>query len=496
MNYDLMTEIQFASPLLIVAAMSIIILLADALTGKNKTFNFYLSILSLAVAFASAGAILLGGSPETATKLSSFPLSNGMISYKGLAYIFDLIFTGAALLTIVAGREYIKRAEFEYKEFYSLVLLSTAGMMMIAHSNDLLLLFIGIELMSISFYVVAGYFRERISSVEAALKYFLLGAFASGFLLYGIAMIYGATGSIEFSKISEAIVAGNFDKLYITLGLGLTVIGLSFKIAAFPFHQWAPDVYSGAPTISTAFMSTAGKAAAVFAFVLIGLNILHPNVQTTANLSFIPTIQIIIAIISAATMLIGNITAISQNNIKRMLAYSSVAHAGYMLIGIASNNSDGFAGVAFYSMSYMLMQIGAFVIAGILEGKDGEFATFEHYNGLSRRKPVLAALMAVFMFSLAGIPPFAGFFGKYFLFKSAISAGFTWLALIAVLSSVISVYFYLRLIVVMYFKDSTNNYEFDSPKASTFTLLVTFLFVILLGLFPSYLIDLAKSFIN
>lgn len=495
MTNEMMLELQFASPLIIMAAMSIILIVVDALSGKNKTINYILSIVSLAGAFIAAGALLLGNNFTAVDALKEFPLSMGTISYSGFAYIFDLIFLAAGLLTIVAAREYNIRAEAEHKEFYSLVLMAVTGMMMISHANDLLLLFIGIELMSIMFYILAGYFRTRISSIEAALKYFLLGAFASGFLLYGIAMVYGATGSLHFDKIAIVMASGEFSRLYMVLGLGLLVIGLSFKIAAFPFHQWAPDVYEGAPTVVTAFMSTAGKAAAVFAFIVIGKNLMQNQLQSVTDVSYIATLQTIVAVISAATMLVGNITAIAQNNVKRMLAYSSVAHAGYMLIGIVANTPEGWAGVAFYSAAYMFMQIGAFVIVSNLEGKDGEFSDFEHYSGLSKTRPILAAMMAIFLLSLAGIPPLAGFFGKYYIFKSAIDAGFTWLTLVAVLSSVISIYFYLRLIVFMYFKEAGDHSPVAEPKAAGFTLIVTTIVIILLGLFPNFLIDMARYFV-
>lgn len=494
MTNEFITELQYASPIIITAAMSIILIVIDAISGKNKTVNYVLSILSLTAALIASGALLLSRNFQVAQTLQEYPLTMGMLSYSGFAYIFDFIFLAAGLLTIIASREYNSRAEYEYKEFYSLTVLAVLGMMMIAHSNDMLLLFIGIEVMSISFFVLAGYFRNKITSIEAALKYFLLGVFATGFLLYGIAMIYGATGSINFNIIQQTISLGNYDKLYLLLGVGLAVIGLSFKIAAFPFHQWAPDVYQGSPTISAGFMSTAGKAAAIFAFILIGKYTLVAPIDAIAS-SHIGNIQLVIAVLSAATMLIGNITAISQNNVKRMLAYSSVAHAGYMLMGIVANSTDGWAGSAYYAAAYMLMQIGAFAIVANLEGKDGEYLSFEHYAGLYKSRPLLAALMALFLLSLAGIPPFAGFFGKYYIFKSAIDAGYLWLAIVGVISSVISVYFYLRLIVFMYFKEAGEYSSTEElPKAAGFTLLFTAAFVVLIGVFPNYLIDLARLF--
>lgn len=494
MTAELIKELTLSFPILFLSAMGIILVIVDALTGKNKTLNYILSIATLVISILSAGWILLSNYYLEAQNLSAFPISYGMLAYSGLAYIFDIIFSVAALLTIIAAREYNVRAEFEYKEFYSLVILATSGMMMIAHSADLLLLFIGIEFMSIAFYVLAGYFRKRISSIEAALKYFLLGAFAAGFLLYGIALIYGSTGSLTFSSIAQKIITQNYDGIYLIIGITLAFIGLSFKIAAFPFHQWAPDVYHGAPTVVSGFLSTAGKAAAIFAFILIGKNILIPA-SYSLDKAHIDQLLTILAILSAATMLIGNITAIAQNNVKRMLAYSSVAHAGYMLMGIVANTADGWAAATFYAAAYVFMQIGSFAIVANLEGNNGEFLEFSNYSGLYKTRPLIAAMMVIFLLSLAGIPPFAGFFGKYYIFKSAIEAGYLWLAIIGVISSIISVYFYLRLIIYMYFRelsDQTSNAE--KPQAAMFSLLVSAAFTVLLGIFPNYLIEILRLF--
>jgi len=494
MTNELFHELMLISPLLLMAFFSILLIVVDALTGKEKYLNYVLSLGAIGIVIIFSAILLFFDDIANIEGIKEYPISMNMLFYSKYSYLFDLIFAIAAFLTIQVGRSYIVSNNAEYKEFYSIVLFATVGMMLIAHSNDLLTLFIGIELMSISFYVLAGYFRTKIASIEAGLKYFLLGAFASGFLLYGIAFIYGTFGSVQFDKIAVIISAEQYEIHYLAIGLGLIVIGLSFKIAAFPFHQWAPDVYTGAPTIVTGFMSTAGKAAAVFAFVIISMKLMQAGTESIVDTKYISRIQMIIAVLAAATMLIGNITAIAQNNIKRMLAYSSVAHAGYLLMGIVANSPDGWAGVAFYSAVYMLMQIGAFVVVALLEGEDGKYSNFEHYSGLYKKYPVVAAMMALFMFSLAGIPPFAGFFGKYYIFKSAIDAGFTWLAIVAVISSVISVYFYLKLIVYMYFKEQGGYEQKCEPKPAMFALIVTSGLIILFGLLPNKLIELAKFF--
>jgi NADH-quinone oxidoreductase subunit N len=320
------------------------------------------------------------------------------------------------------------------------------------------------------------------------LKYFLLGAFATGFLVYGIALIYGSTGSMDYNQIALNINnnALNFPAL-LPVGIALIVIGLSFKAAAFPFHQWAPDVYQGAPTIVTAFMSTAGKAAAFAAFIPI-VTVLMPAAPVK--------LQMIFAVMSAATMLIGNISALAQSNIKRMLAFSSVAHAGYIMMGLVSGSQYGYGGIVFYLTAYMFMQIGSFIIVAILERNGEKYLELSDYAGLSKRHPVLAAFMAIFMLSLAGIPPFAGFFGKYFLFTAAIDAGFLWLTLVGVLSSIISVYFYIGLIVKMYFTEPEGQREDNEVGMSGLSLIITIAGVIVLGILPSGILSIASNLFN
>lgn len=415
---------------------------------------------------------------------------NNMITVGGTAAYFDLLFCGAGIMAMIAARDYLERANSGFDEFYTMLVSSVAGMMLMAHARNLVVLFVGVELMSISFYIMAGFFRNQIRSVESGLKYFLLGAFASGFLAYGMALLYGATKSLDYSVILATVTAGNSQyPLLLAIGAVLLVVGLSFKIAAFPFHQWAPDVYEGAPTVVTSFMSTAGKAAAFSALIPV-LSALMPMVQTA---SMTPTLQLMLAIISAATMLIGNITAVAQTNVKRMLAYSSVAHAGYLLMGIVAGSVSGQHAIVFYLTVYTFMQLGAFVVVGILENENETSLQMDSYVGLSKRQPMLAAVMAMFMFSLAGIPPFAGFFGKYLLFYAAIESGFTWLAIVAVASSVISVWFYLGLIVKMYFQEGTSEQPVVQTGSAGLTVAVCSVAIVLLGVVPSLLTNLISS---
>ncbi|MDX9790562.1 MAG: NADH-quinone oxidoreductase subunit N [Candidatus Kapabacteria bacterium] len=489
-------EIFYGMPLLLMMILSVVILLVDAFSGKNKQIAYYFSILSLLAVSISAAMTLF---PDVAPENISTPLTGNSMVFGTYASFFDILFCVAGILTIFASRPYLQKESYEYKEYYSLIMFSVVGMMIIAHAKSLLMIFIGIELMSIVFYVLSGFIRTRITAVESALKYFLLGSFATGFLLYGMAMLYGASGTLILPEILSSIMSGNADMTYIRIGFALILIGLAFKTAAFPFHQWAPDVYHGAPTVSTGFMSTAGKAAALIAFIIVAKSIIPTNISITSVSDgslllseFSETSRTIIAVIAALTMLIGNISAVVQKNVKRMLAYSSVAHAGYLLMGIVANNENGWSGIMFYATAYMFMQIGSFVIVGIIE-KDNERMNFEDYSGLRKNHPWLAALMAIFMFSLAGIPPFAGFPGKYILFISAIESGFTWLTVVAVISSVISMYFYIGLVLYMYFKDNENGVTVNNISSAKISLAISVIFVFLLGIMPNTLINLAKQ---
>lgn len=482
-------------PLIIVGVMSVISILVDAINPNSKNSGYYLSLISIIAigGFALNNLFLnISGIKLDETKL----ITSNMISFGGFSAFFDLLFCIGALLIVLNARNYLSSLKTELNEFYNLVLYSLAGMMVMAHSNHLLTLFIGIELMSITFYIMAGYFRFAEKSVEASLKYFLLGAFSTGFLVYGMAMLYGSTGSMFLPKISEAIMNGSANSAYLMFGAALMIMGLSFKSSAFPFHQWAPDVYTGAPTVVVSYMSTAGKAAALAAFIIIAKTLVPIGFDPSTLTSGVDTEKLITAIaaISALTMLVGNITALVQKNVKRMLAYSSVAHAGYMLMGIVANTAAGWSALMFYATVYTFMQICAFLVVGLLEKDTDKKLEYDDYIGLSKRQPALAAVMAIIMFSLAGIPPMSGFFGKYYLFMSVINSGHTWLALVAVVSSIISVVFYLGLIVKMYFSDSEAVQGEKLPwNATRILVFVTSGVVLLIGLNPGGLLSFIRS---
>lgn len=486
-------EIQYLMPLFAISFFAVLSIVFDALF-KNKAFSFWFSIAGLLLIIGFAIQNLLMGNNGINDMTASQLITRNMLSFGGLSAFLDILFALAGLMTIFASQQYLHREYKELNEFYSLILLSVSGMMIIGHSNNLLVLFIGIEIMSLSFYILAGYFRNSVQSLEAALKYFLLGAFSTGFLAYGIALIYGATTSLDLTTISTVLANGQYDNTFLLLGIGLIIIGLSFKVAAFPFHQWAPDVYHGSPTVVSGFMSSAGKVAALAAFIIIFKAMLNPNFTNQQINVYTDTIRDILAYISAATMIIGNLTALVQKNIKRMLAYSSVAHAGYLLMGIVGNNTLGWTGIVFYSTAYIFMQLGAFVVMSIFERNEQSNLQLDDYSGLSKSHPIIAGLMAVFMLSLAGIPPFAGFFGKYYLFVSAIDGGYTWLTIVAVIASIVSMYYYIGVILAMYFKEPISTALHGKPDLANISLTLSVVGLLLFGVLPFLLTNIIIPF--
>jgi NADH-quinone oxidoreductase subunit N len=486
-------EFLLISPILAISVFAIISLLVDAYNPKNAKIGFSFGLISILVTLGFSVAGLMNAESWLAGFDVTESFTKNTLSFAGYTYFYDILFSIGALFTFLASQPYLRRENLETTEYYNLILFALSGMMIIAHTNHMFTTFIGIETMSITFYVMAGYFRFNKASVESSLKYFLLGAFATGFLVYGMAMIYGATGSFNLTEIREAIALGNLNSLfYLKAGIGLLIVGLAFKIAAFPFHQWAPDVYSGAPTVVTAFMSTAGKAAAVIAFIIVAMSIM-PTTEIPEILAISDTTRTVIAIISAFTMLIGNISALLQKNVKRMLAFSSVAHAGYLLMGIVANSNDGFRGMTFYITAYLFMQLGSFVIVSVLEREKEKNLEFSDYSGLWKSNPVLATLMAIFMFSLAGIPPMAGFFGKYLLFAATIQSGYIVLTIVAVISSIISMYFYIGLVLNMFFKDSEDKYLEGETKLAGIPIYVSSIVVLVLGILPFLADDIIIS---
>ncbi|HEY6197284.1 MAG TPA: NADH-quinone oxidoreductase subunit N [Candidatus Binatia bacterium] len=359
------------------------------------------------------------------------------------AVFFILVFVAVAALTILASVDYVRASAIREGEFYVLILLSAAGMIVMAAANDLILFFLGLETMSIAVYVLAGMWRSRAESAEAAMKYFLIGAFATGFFLYGIALIYGATGTTHLARIADALRASQVPLLF-AAGVFLLLVGLAFKVAAAPFHFWVPDVYDGAPTPAAAFMAVAVKAAAFAGWARIFLNEWSPLRDEWG-----PAVKAL----AILTMTLGNVLAVTQSSVKRMLAYSSIAHAGYLMIALVAGGEMGGQALLFYVASYAAMTLGAFGVLAALKADNREADAYADFAGLGYRRPFLAMAMSLFMLSLAGFPPLAGFTGKFYLFRSAVAAGHTDLAVIGALNSLVSVFYYLRVILMMYMEE-------------------------------------------
>lgn len=412
---------------------------------------------------------------------------NSMLQVGGNVNIFIFLFNFAAALVVLMAMDYSSKYGNNFGEFYILLQSSVLGMMLMAGAKDLFVIFLGLEIMSVSFYALAGLNRMRLKANEASLKYFLLGSFATGFIVYGIALIFGSTNTTSIPQIVDKFGELTHNLLFMA-GILMFLIGFSFKMAAFPFHMWVPDVYEGSATTVAGFFSTAGKTAAFSAVIItLGSVFMHGN----ANI-FEPYL----VVLAVTSMLYGSIVAIAQNNIKRMLAYSSIAHAGYLMIGLASGNYEGIAGIIFYLAAYTFMNLGAFGVVALIEGKDETNLTFESYTGLSKKQPFLAAMLAICMFSLAGIPPFAGFFGKYYIFIAAIKSDLTWLAIVGVISSVISIYFYLRVVVIMYFNETEIDLTVQKSNYGLLAVVISVILVIIIGIAPGSLIDLISSFLK
>jgi NADH-quinone oxidoreductase subunit N len=464
-------------PQTVLIVMGMVVILFDLFGRGRGTRNLaYLALLSLAmaayaqVAFAGAGLTGFGGS------ITADPYATG----------FNLIFLIVTALTVLLSFRYLDYQGLERGEYYALLLFSCAGMMIMASALDLLMIFIGLEILSISSYILCGIIQRDARSNESAMKYFLLGAFATGFLLYGIAMLYGATGSIQLREIHAALTKeAVYTNPYIWIGMALILVGFGFKIALVPFHMWTPDVYEGAPTPITAFLSTGPKAAGFAALARILVEGLSAAQAEWSQ---------VLWVLAALTMTVGNVIAIQQTSMKRMLAYSSIAHAGYILAALVVAGPDGLSAVLFYSLAYAFMNMGAFAILILASARGKERVNFSDYTGYGYVEPVMALAMFVFMLSLSGVPLTAGFTGKFQIFKAAIDQGYIWLAVIGVLNSVISVYYYLRIVVVMYMQPATKDSMTAAAPVSVplyAAIGLSVLGVLYLGIFPSSVLEMS-----
>jgi NADH-quinone oxidoreductase subunit N len=475
---DLMLNVKVILPMTVLIVWSCVLLLVDLFIPKGrKSWTALLAALGL--------VICLGITISQAGSYSSG--FNGMVVFDGFSFFLTLLFLGSGLAGIAVAFDYLKRMDLERGEFYILLLFSISGMILMSQANDLIVVFLALELLSIPLYVLSGFARPKVESEEAAIKYFLMGAFAGGFVVFGVALVFGATGTTNLGVIVTMIDSNLANMTLLIFGAALILVGMGFKVAVVPFHMWTPDVYHGAPSAVSAFMSVGAKAAGFAALLRIFI---------TALPSLAPELTMVFWAIAALTMFLGNVVAIAQGNIKRMLAYSSIAHAGYIMMALVpfgnkAVNPEVVSASLFYLVAYALTSFGAWAVVIALEKAEGGGLSLENYAGLGRKYPLLAACMAVFMFSFTGIPPTLGFMGKFYLFRTVIEGGYMGLALIGVFTSLISAYYYLRVIVIMYMKDG-------EPEARKefwvrFTAAAAALLVIVLSLVAEPLLNLASK---
>ena len=473
-------------PELLVVFAACAVLALDPITPSSKKDGLaWLSLGTMAVCMGLTAARF--GSPTTAF--------GGLVVIDNYSCFWKLLLYFVTGLTILLSFPYLKEERIYLGEYYGFILLALSGMMVMVSGADLLTIYLGTELMSLSLYVMAGLKRADTKSLEASAKYFVLGAFSSGILLYGISLLYGSAGSTQLPAIAAAIAGRSLDDPLLLFATILIAVGFSFKLAVVPFHMWTPDVYQGAPTSVTAFMAVASKAASFGAFMRVFVEGLG-GVRANWSLIFL--------LLCIGTLILGNIVALVQTNVKRMLAYSSIAHAGYALIGVVAAGrlapaeaSSAVSSVMLYIALYAFMTFGAFTIIAMLRKGGLEGDEIEDFSGLAKRHPFAALLMLVFMVSLAGIPPTAGFIGKFYIFMSAVQAGLTWLAVLALVFAAISAYFYLRLVMVMYMREpeavTALSPRFVSSPALSIVLACAIAGVVFFGFYPDPIVNLATQ---
>jgi NADH-quinone oxidoreductase subunit N len=467
-----------------------LLLLVDVFLPKERrNLTAWLAMGGLVVSFV----LTLATFNQQTTALMDMFIGDTFSSF------MNMIVLVAAALTILISIDYMNRTGSARGEFWSLLLLSTAGVMFMSSANDLVVIFVALELLSIPLYVMAAFRSNNAKSEESGMKYFVLGAFASAFFVYGAALVFGATGTTNLTEIFAAVSSisteGGASLAYLLVGAGLIVVALGFKVAVVPFHMWTPDVYEGAPTPVTAFMSVGAKIGGFAALLRVLVSALP---TLTAGQAPDPVWMNTVMIISGLTMIVGNFVAVSQTNLKRMLAYSSIAHAGYILMAVAAAadpaQADAAAKAALvYLLSYTFTNLGAFAVVAAVEKNDGTGTDITDLTGLARSRPILAAMMAVFMLSLTGIPLTAGFTGKWFIFQSSIDAGLFPLAIVGVLTSVVSAYYYVRIIVTMYLLDGAGDPAQGATRAVNLALYISLAGTLVLGLFPILATNLTQA---
>jgi NADH-quinone oxidoreductase subunit N len=470
--------LRFLPEILLIAAGTSIMVMEALLGGNKRTAFSSVTLVGFIAALVAAVA---------ANNYPGLSFSN-MLIVDGFATFFRVLVIGVGIFTVLSSSQYLRREHAASAEYYALLLFSVAGQCVMATANELIMIFIGLEISSIATYILAGYLRDDKRNNEAALKYFLLGSFATAFLLYGIAWIYGSTGSTNLGEIRSILIAGGGPRSLTVAGTAaaLMFVGFAFKVSAAPFQIWAPDVYQGAPAPVTLFMSAGPKAAAFAVFLRVFVTAFGPI--TNRWEPFVWSSALL-------TMVIGNFAALLQTNIKRLLAYSSIAHAGYVMVAIAAHNQVGVAAAMFYLAAYAFMNIGAFAVVTHFSRQGEKYVNVDDLAGLGWKQPATAALFSIFLLSLIGVPLTGGFFGKFYIFKAALDADLVWLSILGLLNSAVAAYYYLRIIVVMYMHEpgeSTLTLEPISPGIRT-TLWAAALGTLILGIFPSLLLNFAVN---
>ena len=465
-------------PIIVLVVWALALLLVDLFIPKESK-----GIVAL---LAAAGLALTMGITLTQTGRTETGF-NGMVVLDGFSTFINILLLFSGMMGISLAYNYLKRMGIERGEYYSLMLFSISGMMLMAQATDLIVVFLALELLSIPLYVLAAFARPRAESEEAGLKYFLLGAYSGGFVVYGIALVFGATRTTALAGIAASVTAGTADITLMLIGSALILVGFGFKVGVVPFHMWTPDVYHGAPTPATAFMAAGAKIAG-FAALL--------RVFSTAFSSIAVDLTPVLWALAVFTMIVGNLVAVSQTNIKRMLAYSSIAHAGYILMAFVPFANPEIAPISiaaalFYLTTYAITNFGSWGIVIALEGAEGKGLEISDYAGLGRKYPGMAAAMTIFMLSLTGIPPTLGLVGKLYLFRAVVAGGFYWLAIIGVLTSLISAYYYLRVVVTMYMREGEP--EVTSESWLNLTWGATAVITVVLSIVPSGLFDWASQ---
>ena len=429
-------------------------------------------------------AVLIALAANAPLRFMNTPAFSGMIVLDTFSWFFNLLILLSVGLTILISMKYLTDQGLDLYEYFAILLFSSVGMMFMVSGTHLLMIFVGLETLSIGVYVLTGVLPKSSKASEASLKYLLLGSFSSALFLYGAALLYGASGSLSLAGLAKYFQSGSINTMGL-IGMGLLLVGFSFKVAAVPFHMWTPDVYDGAPSPITGFMSVGVKAAAFAAFLRVFFECFG-SVQVTWSH--------ILWILAVLTMILGNLAALVQSNIKRMLAYSSIAHAGYILIGMVAGTAMGAAGILYYLLAYIFTNLGAFAVVTMVGRKGEANISIDDYRGLGKSHPALALAMSIFLFSLAGIPPTAGFIGKFTIFGAAIASGYIWLVIIGVLTSAASVFYYFRVVMKMYMEApevEPESLKFSPSMALALTL--TVMVVLYIGIFPTTYLNLATE---